>query len=78
MPPNIPIALDPTDKIESKVFLEPADEVEQLDLGDGKALNIGKAVQGETRDQLITFLRDNQSVFAWTAADMPGIPRSIA
>ena len=56
MPLNTPITLDPTDTAESKAYLEPANVVEQLDLGDGKSLNIGKAVQGTARDQLIAFL----------------------
>lgn len=59
MPPNTPIALDPTDKTKSKAYLEPADEVKQLDLKEGKALNIGKAVQGQAKEELVKFLRDN-------------------
>ena len=71
-------ALDPTDKTEANSYLEPTDEIEQLELEEGKTLNIGKAIQGPAKEELITFLRGNQSIFAWTAADMPGIPRSIA
>jgi hypothetical protein len=29
-------------------------------------------------DELSTFLRKNQDVFAWSTNDMPGISRSIA
>lgn len=78
MPPGTEFALDPTDAAGSETQLKPVDEVEQVELENGKFLNIGKAVQGEARAELIRFLRDNQSVFAWTAADMPGIPRHIA
>lgn len=77
MPLNILIALDPTDKAGSKAYLEPADEVEQIELGEGKYLNIRKAVQGQARERLVNFLRESKLVFAWTAANMPGIPRSI-
>jgi hypothetical protein len=75
MPPNTPLVLDPTDKVASKTKLEPTDEVERIDLGEGKTLNIGKAIQGKARDELINFLREHHSVFAWTAVDMPGISR---
>lgn len=59
MHPNTPIALEPTNKAESKTYLEPADEVEQLELGEGKMLNIGKAVQGQANEELIIFLWEN-------------------
>ena len=78
MPPGTELSLDPADRADTKSQLEPTDEIEQIDLTEGKSLNIGKAVQGKARDELISFLRDNQSVFAWSAADMPGIPRHIA
>lgn len=78
MPPGTELSSDPVDEADSKTMIEPIDEVEQVELGPGKFTNIGKAVQGDARKKLVTFLRDNQSVFAWTAADMPGIPRHIA
>ena len=72
------VALDPKDKVELANHLEPVDEIEEIDIGNGKTLNIGKAIQGQAREELVTFLRQNKSVFAWTPADMPGIPRTIA
>ena len=78
MAPGTELSWDPTDKTETKTQLEPTDEVEQVELATGKYTNVGKAVQGDARKELLNFLRDNQSVFAWSAADMPGIPRDIA
>ena len=72
------VALDPNDQVESTNHLEPADEIVEIDIGGGKTLNIGKAIQGQAREELVTFLRQNKSVFARTPADMPGIPRTIA
>lgn len=78
MPPGIELSLDPTDNAKIKTQIEPTDEIEQVELEARKFLNIGKAVQGDARKELVTFLNNNQSVFAWTAADIPGIPRHIA
>src|SRR5664279_3910716 len=78
MAPGTELSWEPTDKTETKTQIEPTDEVEQVELAAGKYTNIGKAVQGDARKELVNFLRDNQSVFAWTSADMPGIPRDIA
>ncbi|KAK3017188.1 hypothetical protein RJ639_007839 [Escallonia herrerae] len=39
-------------------------------------LRIGSTLEPTIRDQLITFLRSNADVFAWSAADMPGIDPS--
>lgn len=74
MPSSTELSSDLIDKAESKTTIEPIDEVEKVEMGTEKFTNIGKAVQGDTRKELVSFLRDNQSVFAWTAADMPGIP----
>lgn len=77
-PDEATIDLDPTDRGPSGGGLEPIDEIEQVEVEEGKFLNVGKAVQGKARDELITLLKESRSVFAWTAEDMPGIPRSVA
>lgn len=66
--------MDPVDRAGSETQIELADEVEQVELGPGKFTNMGKAMQGNAKQALITFLKDNQAMFAWTATDMPGIP----
>ncbi|GKV28094.1 hypothetical protein SLEP1_g37185 [Rubroshorea leprosula] len=39
---------------------------------------IGTRLNPEERAELIAFLRANNDVFAWTSADMPGIPNSVS
>ncbi|GKV48210.1 hypothetical protein SLEP1_g55036 [Rubroshorea leprosula] len=39
---------------------------------------IGTKLNPEERAELIAFLRDNKDVFAWTSANMPGIPTSVS
>ncbi|GKV12323.1 hypothetical protein SLEP1_g23482 [Rubroshorea leprosula] len=59
----------------------PAEEVEevQLDSNDPtKKTKIGTKLSSKDRAELIDFLKSNRDVFAWTSADMPGIPTSIA
>lgn len=78
MPPGTVLVLDPKDSTNFKGFAEPVDEVEQVEAAPGKFLNVGKAIGGEARTALINFLCENISVFAWSLADMPGIPRHVA
>jgi hypothetical protein len=47
------IALDPKDGAESNGTIEPDDEVENFIIGENKKLNIGKALTGKARDDLI-------------------------
>ncbi|GKV17643.1 hypothetical protein SLEP1_g28117 [Rubroshorea leprosula] len=59
----------------------PAEEVEevQLDSNDPtKKTKIGTKLSSKDRAELIDFLKSNRDVFAWTSADMPGIPTSVA
>ena len=52
---------------------EPTEPLEDVVVGDGKVLKISTCVTIEVRDCLVTFLRQNMEVFAWTHKDMPGI-----
>ena len=38
-----------------------------------KVTYIGASLQGPSKEKLTKFLQENSDVFAWTAADMPGI-----
>ena len=42
-----------------------------------KIVQIGSLLDQATKAKLISFLRDNVDVFAWSAADMPSIPMEV-
>ncbi|GMH29943.1 hypothetical protein Nepgr_031786 [Nepenthes gracilis] len=42
-----------------------------------KYVHIGSSLREFVRDQLISFLRENSDVFAWSPIDMPGISSKI-
>jgi hypothetical protein len=53
-------------------------EEEEIEVSNGRNLRIGRALEGELREELITFLKKNVSVFAWTTDEMPGINKDVA
>ena len=42
-----------------------------------KTTQIGTNLNPETKQEIVSFLKDNLDVFAWSHEDMPGIPASI-
>ena len=42
-----------------------------------KTTQIGTNLNLETKEEIVSFLKDNLDVFAWSHEDMPGIPASI-
>jgi hypothetical protein len=68
---------DPEDS-KSHSTIEPADEIEQVKIDEGKTVNIGKAIQGATRERLVNFLRLHKVVFTGSPSDISGIPREIS
>jgi hypothetical protein len=57
------IVLDPKDGAESKGIIELDDEMEEFVVGEGKQMNIGKALTGEAREDLNQFLIGNVNIF---------------
>ena len=58
---------------------EPAEETIEVQIG-AEASNttrIGAMLSATLRGKLIAFLRQNSDVFAWTPADMPGVPAEV-
>ncbi|GKV45992.1 hypothetical protein SLEP1_g53015 [Rubroshorea leprosula] len=58
----------------------PVEDVEEVQIDDrdpSRKTQIGTKLNPEERAELIAFLRANKDVFAWTSADMPGIPTSV-
>ncbi|GKU88859.1 hypothetical protein SLEP1_g3075 [Rubroshorea leprosula] len=57
--------------------VEDVEEVQIDDRDSSRKTQIGTKLNQEERAKLIAFLRANKDVFAWTSADMPGIPTSF-
>ncbi|GKV15530.1 hypothetical protein SLEP1_g26315 [Rubroshorea leprosula] len=59
----------------------PVEEVEEVLIDDrdlSRKTQIGTRLNPKERAELIAFLRANNDVFAWTSADMLGIPKSVS
>ncbi|GKV48101.1 hypothetical protein SLEP1_g54937 [Rubroshorea leprosula] len=65
---------------EDETKAAPVEDVEEVQIDDkdpSRKTQIGTKLNPEERAELIAFLRANKDVFAWTSADMPGIPTSV-
>ncbi|GKV30498.1 hypothetical protein SLEP1_g39303 [Rubroshorea leprosula] len=65
---------------EDETRAAPVEDVEEVQIDDrdpSRKTQIGTKLNPEERAELISFLRANKDVFAWTSADMPGIPTSV-
>ncbi|KAI5407337.1 hypothetical protein KIW84_053549 [Lathyrus oleraceus] len=58
----------------------PDGEFELIPLGDDpeRTVKIGKGLPEETREELVACLKENSDLFAWNAAEMPGLDPEIA
>ena len=60
--------------------VEPVEELEKVILDEsrlGRTTRMGTLASSMVREDLASFLRMNQDVFAWSHEDMPGINPSI-
>ena len=65
---------------EQRSLVEPVEELEEVNHDDGlpeRTTRIGILASWTIRQVLMTFLRDNEDVFAWSHEDMLGIDPSI-
>ena len=65
--------------IEEKT-LEIVEKLEMIELVEGdpaKTTQVGTSLNPKTKEEIISFLKDNLDVFAWSHEDMPGIPANI-
>ena len=65
---------------EQRTIAEPIEELEEVILDEsrpGRTTRIGTLANPMVRQDLTSFLRMNQDVFAWSHEDMPGIDPSI-
>ncbi|GKU88934.1 hypothetical protein SLEP1_g3141 [Rubroshorea leprosula] len=66
---------------EDEIRAAPVEYVEEVLIDDrdpSRKMQIETRLNPEERAELIAFLRANNDVFAWTSADMPGIPNSVS
>ncbi|GKU92919.1 hypothetical protein SLEP1_g6577 [Rubroshorea leprosula] len=66
---------------EDETRAAPIEDVEEVLIDDrdpSRKTQIGTRLNPEERAELIAFLQANNDVFAWTSADMPGIPNSVS
>ncbi|GKV27059.1 hypothetical protein SLEP1_g36267 [Rubroshorea leprosula] len=71
----------PNNIFEDEARATPAEEVEEVQLDDNdpiKKMQIETKLSSKEREELISFLKSNKDVFAWTLADMPGILTLVA
>ena len=57
-----------------------SEETKKMDLVKGdssKQVTIGSGLDEKKESTLIKFLRKNGDIFAWSSADMPGVPRKL-
>ena len=60
--------------------MEPVEKLEEIPLDSsdpGRTTKIGTLANPTIHQELITFLRGNRGVFAWSHEDMPGIDPSV-
>ena len=65
---------------EQQTIAEPVEELEEIILDDSRperTTRVGTLASWPVRQELTTFLRDNQDMFAWSHEDMPGIDPTI-
>ncbi|GKV52722.1 hypothetical protein SLEP1_g59293 [Rubroshorea leprosula] len=66
---------------EDETRAAPVEDVEEVQIDDkdpSRKTQIGTLLSPKERAELIAFLRANNDVFAWTLANMPGIPTSVS
>ncbi|GKV01291.1 hypothetical protein SLEP1_g13856 [Rubroshorea leprosula] len=69
----------PDNRPEDEPRATPVEEVEEVQLDDNdpsKRTQIGTKLTPIEKEEIVGFLKANKDVFAWTSADMPGIPTS--
>ena len=72
------ISIEDLDPREDYPKPEPVEQTEAISInGEGRTTRIGSRLSHDQKIQTTLFLRENSDVFAWSAAEMPGIPPSV-
>ena len=58
-------------------IIEKLETIELVEGSPEKTTQVGTNLNPETKEEIVSFLKDNLDVFAWSHEDMPGIPASI-
>ena len=58
-------------------IIEKLETIELVEGSPKKTTQIGTNLNSETKEEIVSFLKDNLDVFAWSHKDMPRIPVSI-
>jgi len=80
-PPGSGIALSGEDldsRVDRDVRLEPVEETSPLELPNGHSINLGTSLNSNERAMITPILVNNTDLFAWSAADLPGVDRLVA
>jgi len=68
--------LDP--RVGRDVRLEPVEETSPLELPNGHSINLGTGLNSDERAIITPILTNNTDLFAWSAADLPGVDPLVA
>jgi len=80
-PPGSSIALSGDDldpRIGRDVRLEPVEDTTPLELPNGHSVNLGTGLNSDERATITPILINNTDLFAWSAADLPGVDPQVA
>jgi len=80
-PPGSSTALSSEDldpRVGWDVRLEPVEETSPLELPNGHSINLGTGLNSDERAIITPILINNTDIFAWSAADLPGVDPLVA
>ena len=80
-PPGSGIALSGDDldpRVGRGVHLEPVEEITPLELPNGRSIKLGTELDSDERAIITPILVGNTDLFAWSAADLPGVDPPVA
>jgi len=65
-------------RIGRDVRLEPVEDTTPLELPNGHSINLGTGLNSDERATITPILINNTDLFAWSAADLPGVDPQVA
>ena len=72
------INIEDLDPKEDYLKPEPVEQIEEISIkGEGRTTRIGSRLNIDQRMEMMLLLRESSDVFAWSTAEMPGIPPSV-
>ena len=80
-PPDFEIALSGDDldpRVGRDVRLEPVEETTPLEPPNSCTIKLGTGLESEQHDIITPTIVDNSDLFAWSAADLPGVDPQVA